>query len=132
MIRGKNNPTYLRFITRLRQLAPELFPSEVTPSQNSTTTTEVVLRSDQLRQFQRVLLDAFPRPSELAQMISYELDENPEVIAGGEQLTDRVFNLLTWAGAHDKYAALLAAAYKANPDNIALRKIAFEFGISDV
>ena len=132
MIRSKHNPAYLRFIARLRLLAPEMVPADAALTPSLPGTSQVVLNAGQLQRFQQVLLAAFPHQADLAQMVRFGLDKNLEEITGGERLTDRVFSLLEWAGAHDKYGALLSAAYRANPDNLALRALTVDFGITDV
>lgn len=63
------------------------------------------------------LVAAFPTEPDLARLISFGLNQNPSAIAGGANLRDRVFQLITWAESRHQINHLLAAAGNANPDN---------------
>lgn len=63
------------------------------------------------------LLDAFPAKVKLAQMVHFELNENLDTIAGGEDLKDIVFNLIKEINRQGRLEELIRAARKANPKN---------------
>lgn len=91
----------------------------------------VQLSGQQERQLHDALLDAFPTESALAQMARFGgVTRNLAVIAGSGRLGEVVFNLLVWAGAHNKIADLLIAARNANPTNVLLRTFAETVGLA--
>lgn len=81
----------------------------------------VALTGKQQEQLQKALLSAFPSQLALAQMVSFELNQNLNVIAGGNNLSEVVFTLMQWAEAHGKLDELVIGARYANPGNVALR-----------
>ena len=72
---------------------------------------------DQLKQFEKALLSAFPEINDLKRMVRFNLNEQLPRIAGGTNLTDTVFDLLQWAESHGKLENLLKAARAANSGN---------------
>ena len=56
-------------------------------------------------------------------MVFDELGENLNSIAGGENTTEIVFELIGWAKSHNKLEQLFIAARNSNPGNIELQKI---------
>lgn len=68
------------------------------------------------------LLSAFPKHSDLRQMVRFQLGENLEAIADGENQTDRLFNLITWAESRGHLSELITSAANANPKNEKLRR----------
>jgi V8-like Glu-specific endopeptidase len=83
------------------------------------------LTGEQEKQLFDALLDAFLTENELAQMVRFGgVVRNLATIAGSGKLGDVVFNLITWAGAHDKTGDLIIAARNANPTNAFLRTFA--------
>src|SRR5215204_760238 len=79
------------------------------------------LSGNQLRQFHEALLDAFPSEDKLRQMVRFELNETLGSIAGGEDLSDRVFALIEWANTRGKLEQLIWGAQNSNADNPKLR-----------
>lgn len=79
------------------------------------------LTGQQLKQFRDALLSAFPTSGDLAQMVSFELNENLNAIAGGQNHSEVVFNLIQWAQARGQSEQLMSAATNMNPDNPQLR-----------
>src|SRR5690349_3206341 len=69
------------------------------------------------RQLLAALRAAFPNEGDLAQMVSLGLDEHLPDIAGGATLTDKTYNLISWAEAHGRLPELLIAATDENPSN---------------
>ena len=78
------------------------------------------LIGDELPKLQQALLTAFPTPAALAQMVRGALDENLAAIAGGGNLTEVVFNLISWAETEGRLMELLTKALQANPGSPAL------------
>jgi hypothetical protein len=66
---------------------------------------------------QRALLAAFPSKSSLAQMIDYKFNLNLEEIAGGDDLSAIVHNLIRWMQARGRLEDLMIKAREANPGN---------------
>ena len=79
------------------------------------------LNGEQRRRFHKSLLNAFPSKPLLKQMVDFELDENLDAIAVGENHSDTVFELINWARKEGKVKKLLTAARKSNPGNLELR-----------
>jgi hypothetical protein len=57
----------------------------------------MLLPGEEKKKLQAAFLAAFPTKSQLAQMVQFGLDENLDIIAGGENLGDIVFHLINWA-----------------------------------
>ncbi|MEZ4710880.1 MAG: effector-associated domain EAD1-containing protein [Caldilineaceae bacterium] len=81
------------------------------------------LSGPQYKQLRQALLDAFPTLDKLEQMVSFELEESLDSIAGGRDLRDRAFNLIVWAEARDQIPKLIEGACSANPTNLQLKAI---------
>ncbi len=82
------------------------------------------LKGSELQELYHALLSAFPTVDELEQMVRFELDEQLEHIAAGQDLGDIVFNLITWAEAQGKLEELIQAARNNNPGNLYLKQVA--------
>ncbi len=67
------------------------------------------------------LLDAFPDKHTLEKMVRFQLEQNLEAIAGGDNNSERIFKLITWVRAKGKLTELIMGAYKDNPDNPKLK-----------
>jgi hypothetical protein len=77
---------------------------------------------------QEAILDAYPNKNDLAMMIKYKLEENLDWIAGGENLTVIVFNLLTeWANPKGKLEQLFQACYQERPGNPKMKELAQQY-----
>lgn len=85
------------------------------------------LTSQQFRQFRDALLSAFPTASSLSQIVSFELDENLDAIAGGQNHSEVVFNLIQWARSQGKLEQLMTAAINSNPGNPELQAFVAQF-----
>ena len=98
------------------------------------------LSGSDLKKLVNVIVSAYPTPEDLAMMVQFELEENLHAIAGGGNLKQLVFNLVTkWAIPRGKIYRLILAAYKSNPDNpelqefyksVVLKKRFFRFSFS--
>lgn len=75
------------------------------------------LTKQQRKQFQEALLDAFPSPASLRQMVRFELDKNLDSIAMGRNLGEITFNLIDTSQTEGWTADLIKAAREANPGN---------------
>ncbi|MEH2457499.1 GUN4 domain-containing protein [Nostoc sp.] len=67
------------------------------------------------------LMSAFPERHTLKQMVKHRLGQRLEAIAGGENQTQVVFNLIEWAESKGKELDLITGAYQENPGNPKLR-----------
>ncbi len=84
------------------------------------------LTGAQYKKLQDALLEAFPTPDTLAEMVRVGLDENLHAIASGGSLSAVIFSLIQWVEARGRRRDLLVAAVAANPGNAALRSVAGE------
>lgn len=75
------------------------------------------LSGEQRRKLQYALIDAFPTPSSLEQMLSFSLNKNLYAIAGSSNLKGIVFNLIITAEAEGWLQDLVRAARESNPGN---------------
>ncbi|MUG95070.1 hypothetical protein F7734_22975 [Scytonema sp. UIC 10036] len=82
------------------------------------------LSGQQLRELQNALIDAFPNKYQLEQMLFYELDKSLDIIAGGSQLQEIIFQLIKTAKAQGWLEDLVRAACKENPGNLKLQAVA--------
>ena len=74
------------------------------------------------------ILHAYPDRQDLAMIVNFELGENLEAIAGGDNLTDIVFNLVTrWAIPRGKLKQLFQACYQDRQDNPKLKELELEY-----
>lgn len=83
----------------------------------------MTLTGAQLQQIRETLLAAFDDAS-LRQVVRIGLDKQLEHIAGGNNLTDRVFELVEWVSRHDGVAELVAAAYNHNSTSQDVQQLA--------
>jgi len=88
------------------------------------------LNGPQYRQLTEALLDAFPTPARLTQMVRFRLDRNLSTIALGDDLTEIVFRLIQTAEAEGWTAQLIAGARDSNPGNPHLLAFAQQFGLA--
>lgn len=72
------------------------------------------------------LIDGFPRKSSLEQMLSFKLDKSLDLIAGGSNLQDIVFDLIKRAESENWIEDLINAALADKPRNPNLKAIAKE------
>lgn len=74
------------------------------------------------------LSDAYPTRDALRMLLRLELDENLEEVAGGENQSVAVFNLVTWAERSGRIDELIAAARRRMPGNEALQQLGAAWG----
>lgn len=79
----------------------------------------------QFAQLQGVLLQSFDRDS-LRMMVRLQLDEDLDAVAGDDDLTTVVFDLITWAERTNRLGDLVNGALAANPANSDLQQLAAE------
>ncbi|MDF5729346.1 MAG: effector-associated domain EAD1-containing protein [Rhizonema sp. PD38] len=79
------------------------------------------LSGDERCELSEALLDAYPSYNPLEIMVSFQLEENLEAIAGRGKLEEVVFKLINWAGSQGKLRCLIEAAYEKNPGNLKLK-----------
>ena len=63
------------------------------------------------------LRSAFPKLSDLTQMVKHHLDQHFSDISLPENLKDAVFNLVEWASSHGELKQLVDGAWQENPGN---------------
>ena len=81
------------------------------------------LSGRQVAELQDALLDAFTFYS-LRQMVRFELDRHLAHIAGGQNFTEIVFNLVEWAEQQERVDDLVDGAQRFNPTNRSLQVVA--------
>ncbi len=74
----------------------------------------------QYHAFHEALVNAYTDET-MAQMVTFQLDENFAEIAGGSNLGARAFNLIAWAQRNGRLPDLISAAIEFNPGNAKLR-----------
>ena len=77
------------------------------------------LTGKQLKQLHDALLGAFSL-ADLQQMVTFELNENLDAIAGGGNLSQTVFNLIQWAERRGRMVDLVQGAVNQNENNAEL------------
>ena len=82
------------------------------------------LSGDKVKELLAALLDAYSSESSLRQMVRIELDENIDVVAGGGDLREKIFNLIDWAERTGRLPELVEKAHQFNPGNVRLRTFA--------
>ena len=85
----------------------------------------------QSKQFYEALLDAFPKFSDLSMLAEFELGVNLYAIAGTGNLSQAIFELISWAKSRGRLEELIAATYRYNSGNPALKRFAEEVGLTD-
>ena len=85
------------------------------------------LNGSQREQFHIALLSAFPSRAKLAQMISFKLNQNLDEIAGDQNLSQAVSDLILWAESEEKVEELLTAARLQNKGNSKLQAFEEQF-----
>ena len=81
------------------------------------------LTGSQAKQFQEALLSAYPSRSALARMVKFGLDKNLDTITSSGNLSEAVFELITWAEAQGRLETLLSAARAEAPGNALLQNL---------
>ena len=87
------------------------------------------LDGTQYRRLQDILVRAFPRPADLAQVTRFGLGENLSAITADAGLEEMVFRLIEWANSRDRVGDLVRAALMMNPENRDLHLFAGELGL---
>ena len=77
----------------------------------------------QFKQIQDALLSGYSQKYALAEMVRVELNEELDVIAGGDSLQEITFMLINWAEDQGKLTDLVQAAVKHNPGNPELQQL---------
>jgi WD40 repeat protein len=85
------------------------------------------LTGKQIEQIHDALLRAFTTKSTLRMMVRIELDENLDAIADGENLTDVVFNLITWGEQHGRIGELIQGAHNRVIGNPKLQQLLTDY-----
>jgi hypothetical protein len=86
----------------------------------------VKLDSRQLTQLHQALLHSFDRAA-LRMMVRLQLNEDLDAVAGDDDLTTMVFDLITWAERTNRVGDLVNGALAANPANPELQQLAADY-----
>lgn len=82
------------------------------------------LTGPQTQQLHAALMNAFTTRPALERMVRFGLGENLNEFAGGDNLSDAVFRLITWGESQGRLLELLAGACTENPTNEKLTQVA--------
>jgi formylglycine-generating enzyme required for sulfatase activity len=85
------------------------------------------LTGQKVQQICDALLDGYPTRDSLRIMVRIELDENLDEIAGGENQSVVIFNLVAWAERNGRVDDLIMRAHQRTPGNEALKRLAAEW-----
>ncbi|MDY6896753.1 MAG: SUMF1/EgtB/PvdO family nonheme iron enzyme [Cyanobacteriota bacterium] len=80
------------------------------------------LTGSERKKLRQAIINAYPSKAKLKMMVSDELEENLDAIAGGENLDEIVFNFIEWAESQGKIQRIIDAAIRTNPGNQQLRE----------
>lgn len=80
------------------------------------------LKGSERERLCEAIISAYPSKPDLEMMVSYQLDKNLDAIAGGNNLTQVVFNLIRRAESQGKLEELINAAIRENPGNPELKE----------
>jgi len=83
----------------------------------------VKITGRQRQKLVQAIISAYPTKAALEMMINFTLEENLNVIAGGENYEQVVFQLIKWAKANGKLEILILSASEYNPGNKELQTI---------
>lgn len=90
----------------------------------------LTLTGPQARQFSQALLNAFPNPNRLDDVLWFYLNKRRPEITLADDLQTRVSHILRDAVAQGWVARLITAARQANPENADLVAVAQQFGMA--
>lgn len=82
------------------------------------------LKGKEWQQLTKALLDAFPTPNDLRNMLRFQRDLNLAVISASGTYEDIVFDVIQYHEARDQTIDLIADARKARPTNVRLMVMA--------
>ncbi len=86
------------------------------------------LNGDEVKQLQRALISAFPSESALEQMVRFTFSENLKAVAGGENYSDTIFNLIIKIESQGRLEELVRGALQENPTNPELKAFSEKWG----
>ena len=98
-------------------------PPAVEPARIEVAASALRLSGPQVQELMASLLDAYDESS-LRRMVRFQMDEQLNAIAGGDNLSDIVFDLIAWAERTGRIAELIAKAQAYNPGNARLAAFA--------
>ncbi|MEM9923344.1 MAG: COR domain-containing protein [Cyanobacteria bacterium P01_D01_bin.50] len=84
-------------------------------------------RGEKLRELHNAITSAYPEKTNLEMMLFYELNQNLDAIATGDNMKAVVFKLIQWAESQGRLKELVEAALEYNPGNIELQRISKYF-----
>lgn len=90
----------------------------------------MAIRGAQLKRAVDAIVDAFPRPSKLAQLLEYRLEKNLDALVPPGSLADRVFELLQVANSEGWDLELIEVARASNPGHRGLLAVAQDLALA--
>jgi hypothetical protein len=91
----------------------------------------IQLNGPQIGEFRDALLEAFPQPNQLPQVVWVGTGVNfYNIVSQWENQQSQAFNLIVWFNSRGRVEELLDAARGANPGNPALRRFAESLGLA--
>ncbi|MEO1377060.1 MAG: effector-associated domain EAD1-containing protein [Cyanobacteria bacterium J06635_10] len=82
---------------------------------------------EEIEELTNAIIKAYPDKFNLKKMVRYKLNEKLDLIAGGENMAQVVFELIEWAEAKGMLEKLVQAALEYNPGNRELQRISKYF-----
>jgi hypothetical protein len=122
-IKSKNLDELKLRLTDILQL--EAMESAAAPQPSS----ELVLNGSQLEQLQKAMLSAFENEAKLKQMVFFKFDLELSTVAGGENFSDIVFNLIRWAAKQGCLGKLVKESCAFVPENPDLKNFVQQIGL---
>lgn len=86
-----------------------------------------MLTGKQVKELEQALQSAYPNRAQLKRMVRYKLDKRLTEIAGGENQSEIVFNLIEWAEAQGRIEELIQKSHAYNVGNAQLSAFVSQF-----
>lgn len=87
------------------------------------------LDGTQYRTLQNALLSAYPERDDLERLVRFELNQNLNAIAGGDDLTEVTYKLIEWYESRGRVQELIDGAKRDNPSNPSLAVLTIDLTI---
>lgn len=121
-VAGKRAEQYIA--RRCKMINPNLIPNLIKPEPKDQT---LVLDHTQRKEFQDALISAFLNEKQLKIMLDSKLGVSLNQVAGGDNYTEIVFELIAQFNSQGRSRDLIFAAYETNPGNPALKRFVEKF-----
>jgi hypothetical protein len=123
--RAGRTPDLIKAVVAARPSSPEVAALGQLLAKTPTTTAPAASAADQQRRLRGLLLDQFPRPTDLKMLVFDALGQELDQVAGGENQTDVCFNLVKWLWVDKpgRLRQLLDAAVRERPNSSELQAL---------